>query len=373
MSRRTLARAAGCGAALCVIALGLPNGMRAQTAGEMAAEVRRLEAEVALAREEEDSLRAVREAREMARFVRLQAGGLHLFTIPQLRERAEAAGRLAWGVLRETFQDSVAVPLRTFPISVVLRPEEDSVARNIWYPTGTRLVFVMEDDDVRGVAINLLAQVIQELWQRQDQELRNWMKSPPGVTTDLGPAFSNAYLDLATSASPVAQRCLVDAGKCLEALGLARPADPAGEWYGPAGRRQLVVQLASFFQIGESRQSFDRCVSGHDQQCLNLLRTIPELIPGSLMPPTRLTFLRVVLENGGPGSYPALLASTGDSLTARLQRASGGSVERSVVEWHHRVVAARPRPTSMRRGQAFAAAGWSALLLALALRSSRWR
>jgi hypothetical protein len=353
--------------------IALPGDLHSQTTRDLEVEVRRLEQEVALARQEDDSLRAVREAREMARFVRLQAGGLHLFTLPQLRERVAAAGNLAWDVLRRIYQDSVSAPLRTFPLSVVLKPEEDSLARSIWYPTGTRLVFVTEDDDTRGVAINLLAQVIQELWQRQDQELRDWMKSPPGVTTDLSAAFSNAYLDLATSASPIAQRCLEDAGECLEALGLARPADPASEWYSPAGRRQLVIQLAQFFQVGEQRQSYDRCVAGQDRACLDLLRAVPDLIPGSLMPPTRLTFLRVVLENGGAGSYPVLLAANGESLTARLRQVSGGNIERSIADWHGRVVAARPRPTSVRDGQALAAAGWSVLLLAFALRSSRWR
>ena len=364
---------AGCRVTLVAMLWVLPGQLHSQTTRELEAEVRRLEGEVELARQEEDSLRAVREAREMSRFVQFQAGGLHLFTLPPLRERVEAAGKLAWDILREIYQDSVAIPLRTFPVSVVLKPEEDSLARQIWYPAGTRLVFVNEDDDVRGTATNLLAQVIQELWLRQDQDLRNWMRSPPGVTTDLGPAFSNAYLDLATSASPIAQRCLKDANACPEALGLARPADPAGDWYSPAGRRQLVVRLAQFFQLGESRQSYDRCVTGQDQACLNLLRTVPDLIPGSLLPPTRLTFLRVALEDGGPGSYSILLASNGETISARLQKASGGSVERSVAEWHRRVVAARPRPTSVRRGQAFAAVGWSALLLVFALRSSRWR
>ena len=353
--------------------MALPGSLHSQSTADLEAEVRRLEAEVILARQEEDSLQAARELSEMTRFVRVEAGGLRVFTVAELREQVEAAGGMAWAVLREIYQDSVAVPLRAFPISILLRPKEDSIARQVWYPSGTRLVFVTGDDDARAVAIRLLAQVIQELWLHQDEELRTWLKSPPGVTTDLSPAFSNAYLDLATSASPVAQRCLRNVRECLEALGLARPADPAREWYNPAGRRRLVLQLAQFFQVGESRPAFDRCVLGQDQACLTLLRGVPDLIPGSLLPPTRLTFLRVALENGGANSYPVLLASRGGSMLSRLQEASDGSVERSVAEWHRQVVAARPHPTSMAHGQTFAALGWSALLLGFALRSSRWR
>jgi hypothetical protein len=81
----------------------------------------------------------------------------------------------------------------------------------------------------------------------------------------------------------------------------------------------------------------------------------------------------VVLETGGPASYPVLLASSGKPLKARLESASGGNIERSVAEWHRLVIAARPVPTAIRRGQSLAALGWTSLLLVLALRSSRWR
>jgi hypothetical protein len=252
-------------------------------------------------------------------------------------------------------------------------PSADSLVRQVWYPSGTRPVLVAEDEDARGLATSLLSQVIQELWLRQDSELRDWLKSPPPLTTDLSPALANAYVDLATSASPIAQRCLEHADHCLEALGLDHPADPAAAWYSPSGRRLLARNLSQFFQVGESRQAYDRCLAGSDRHCLALLRTVPDLIPSSLLPPTRLTFLRVVLENGGPASYPVLLASSGKPLKARLESASGGNIERSVAEWHRLVIAARPVPTAIRRGQSLAALGWTSLLLVLALRSSRWR
>lgn len=373
MFNRKNVQGAGCRVALWIFLGGIPSTLPAQTTSDLEREIGRLEQEVALARQEEDSLRAVQEIREMARFIRVQAGGLQLVTLPQLVDRVEAAGKLAWDILKETYEDSVAVALRSFPLSILFKPAEDSLVRHIWYPTGTRVVFVTEDQDARVLAANLLAQIIQELWLRQDPALQAWMKSPPPISTDLSHAFANAYLDLATSASPIAQRCLSDAGECLEALGLARSADPAAEWYSPAGRRGLVVQLGQFFQVGESRQPYDRCISGSDADCLALLRAVPDLIPGTLLPPTRVTFLRVALENGGPGSYPVLLTSSGEPMLARFQLASGGRVEQSVVEWHRRVIAARPHPTSIRQGQAFAAMGWTVLLLGVALRSSRWR
>ena len=370
MSKSNVQRA-GCSVILAAM-MALPGSLHSQSTADLEAEVRRLESEVTLARAEEDSLRAVQEAREMARFARIQTGGLHILTLPQFRAQVEAAGTLAWSVLEETYQDSVAALLRTFPISILPKPPEDSLRRNIWYPAGTRLVFV-ENENVRGLATSVLSQVIQELWLRQDQNLREWMKSPPPVTTDLRDAFTHAYIDLATSASPIAQRCLEDAGKCLEALGLSRPVDPAASWYSPAGRRRLVIDLSRLFLVGESRETYDRCLAGSDQHCGELLHNIPDLIPGSLLPPTRLTFLRIVLENGGPGSYPALLASRGMPLKSRLESAAGGSVERAVAEWHKRVIAARPSPTTIRRRQSLATVGWTALLLVLALRSSRWR
>jgi hypothetical protein len=234
-------------------------------------------------------------------------------------------------------------------------------------------VFAPVDDPVRGLATGLLAQVTQGLWLGQDQQLRDWLKSPPPITTDLSGAFSAAYLDLATSASPIAQRCLADVRECRAALGLARPEDPAAEWYSPAGRRQLALQLSQLFQLGESRLPYDRCIFGSDPDCQALLRAVPDFIPSPLLPPTRTTFLRVALEQGGAGSYPILLASAGYPIEARMAQASGAPNDVSVGEWHRRVIAARPPPTTIRGSQAVAAVGWTALLLTFALRSSRWR
>jgi hypothetical protein len=353
--------------------MAVPGHLHGQIARDLEAEVRRLEIEVERARFVEDSLREVQEEREIARFIRLKTGGLELLTIPPLREQAEAAGHLAWTVLAATYQDSVATLLRSFPLSILPQPAAGSAAGVAWYPRGTRLVFARGDDDARGLATSILSQVIQELWLRQDQELRDWMKSPPPVTTDLSSAFVNAYIDLATSASPMAQRCLEQAGSCLEALGLSRPADPAATWYSPGSRKRLVQDLSQYFQVGEFRDAYDQCLAGSDQHCTELLRKVPDRIPSGVLPPTRLTFLRIVLENGGAGAYPLLLATTGEPLPRRLQSAAGGSLEQSVTEWHRRVLEARPVPTTIRRGQSLAAIGWTALLLVLALRSSRWR
>ncbi len=371
--KRCSVQRAGCRVLLLAALVILPATLQGQSAGELEARVRRLEGEVAQARREEDSLRALEADRAMARFIRVRSGGLELLTIAELGETVEQGGRMAWDVLSLTYQDSVAAILRQYPISVLPKPPTDSPPGRVWFPPHTRLVFATEEDPVRGLAISLLAQVSQDLWLHQDQALRDWMKSPPPITTDLSGAFAAAYLDLATSAAPVAQRCLTDSRACGEALALARPADPAAEWYSPAGRRQLVVQLSAFLQPGESRQSYDRCVEGSDQDCLALLRGVPDLIPSSLLPPTRTTFLRVVLEHGGPGSYPVLLSSAGQPMEARFRRSSGLAREQVLADWHQRVIAARPPPTTMRGGQAFAAVAWSVILLSFGLRSSRWR
>lgn len=372
---RNNVQGAGCRATLLLLLLlaTLPADALGQTAVDLAEDVRRLEHEVALARQEEDSARAKEGQQAIARFGRVQVGGLQLLTIPELRITVEAAGKIAWDVLSATYHDSIAVILRGFPISIVRQPPRDSNFGKIIYPHQSRLVFVPEEDPVRGLATALLAQITQELWLGQDEELRNWMKSPPPVTPDLSQAFSAAYLDLATSASPIGQRCLSDTGACREALGLGRPSEPAAAWYSPIGRRQLVTQMSHLFQVGESRQSYDRCVTGSDRDCLFLLRDVPELIPSPLLPPTRATFLRVAMEKGGPGSYPVLLASRGQPMEARFRQASGTDSDQLVQEWHRRVLAARPPPTTIRSGQALAAMGWTAVLLTLALRSSRWR
>jgi hypothetical protein len=256
---------------------------------------------------------------------------------------------------------------------VIPLPADDSLARQAWYPPGTRPVFVAPTESERGLATSLLSQVIQELWLRQDRPLQEWLKSPPPITTDISDAFANAYIDLATSSSPVAQHCLEDAGSCLEALGLARPPDPAASWFSPAARRRKVLELKQHFQVGELRRPYDRCVGGSDQHCLALLHQVPDLVASGLLPPTRVTFLGVVLETGGPGSYPVLLASDDTPLLVRFESASGGRIEAAVREWHRRVLAARPAPTTIHRGQSLAAIGWTVLLLVLGLRSSRWR
>jgi len=357
---------------LIMLAALAADEVQGQTGGELEAEVRRLEREVALAQQEEDSIRAIEDQQAIARFIRVPVGGLELLTLPEFRTVVEEAGKITWEVLSLTYQDSIAVILREFPISVVRRPPEDSAVGRVRYPRNTRLVFAPENAVARDLATSLLAQITQEIWLKQDPGLREWMKAPPPVTTDLSGAFSAAYLDLATSSSPVAQRCLLAASACAEALGLARPSDPAADWYTPGGRRQLVVRLSQSFQAGETRQPFDRCITGSDRDCLALLRDVPELIPGTLLAPTRTTFLRVALEKGGPGSYPVLLASSGQPIQDRMAQPSG-SLEKSVGEWRRRVIAARPAATTIHPGQAGAALGWTALLVAIALRSSRWR
>ena len=366
-------QSAGCRVLILALLVLLPIEMHSQTAAELEERVRQLEHEITLAKMEDDSLRAIEQGRAMARFIRVQAGGLELFTVAELRETAEQAGRLAWEVLSRTYQDSVGVILRSFPLSILPKPPEDSTRARVWYPPNTRLVFATEEDPVRGLAMSLLAQVSQDLWLRQDQDLRDWMKSPPPITTDVSGAYGAAYLDLATSAAPVAQRCLTDVRACGEALGLARPADPARDWYSPAGRRYLVTQLSGFFQPAESRQSYDRCITGSDPDCLALLREVPDHIPSTLLPPTRVTFLRVALEHGGAGSYLALLSSAGQPMEARLRQAAATPTGPLLEDWHRRVIAARPPPAQMSRGHAMAIIGWTAVLLTFALRSSRWR
>ena len=365
---------AGCRVALLIVLAALPaNDARGQTGGELEAEVRRLEHEVTLAEQEDDSIHAIEDRQAIARFVRVPVGGLELLTLPELRTIVEEAGKITWEVLSLTYQDSIAVILREFPISVVRQPRQDSTVGRVLYPRNTRLVFAPENEVAGDLATSLLAQITQEIWLNQDEGLREWMKAPPSIATDLSGAYSAAYLDLVTSASPIAQRCLAQVEACLEALGLERPADPAADWYSPGGRRQLVIQFSQNFQIGESRQSYDRCITGSDRDCLTLLRDVADLIPGTLLPPTRTTFLRVALENGGPGSYPVLLASAGQPIALRLAQTSGASIAVSVREWHGRVIAARPSPTTIRGSQALAAIGWTAVLVSVALRSSRWR
>jgi hypothetical protein len=364
------------GVGLALVLLGSAGPAQGQSLGPLEERVRRLEQRAAALNAKADSVMAAERARWADSLEAITDGGFRILAPPELAGTAREAARLAATTLARAFGDSVVLVIRqehflVFPDAVL-----DSAHSELRHVRGLGTpVLAPADDRVTQLAMNLIGQVHQVLWQRFDPALREWLAAPLAPTLEPARFPGNSYIDLVTSASPPAGACFGGSmAGCLHALGLERPADPGMAWYSASGRRELVGRMSQVLRTGASTHQFASCVHGHsDQDCQALLRRAAPLIPPPLNPQTRSTLLRLALARGGPEALSRLFHSPGDPIARRLADVAGQDPAVLLREWHRHILAAKPPPTTLTLPQAWTTIMWAGLLVLVALRSSRWR
>jgi hypothetical protein len=87
----------------------------------------------------------------------------------------------------------------------------------------------------------------------------------------------------------------------------------------------------------------------------------------------RASLLRLAIERGGAGAFDRFMSDTTQSISLRLENASGIAADSLIRSWLDLTRQARPQPASTSPRTALLALLWSTVLCAASLRSSRWR
>jgi hypothetical protein len=311
---------------------------------------------------------SLRRTAQLAGADTVRVGSLRILANPSPLPVQQAAA-LAWPVI-ERFYGPAAEAFRHRPF-LLNAVDPDSAAGS---PTLRPGLLVTWDLDASRLAALLCS--LADL-SAEDPALREWLGGPL-LPPDSSPAsrLGGAYVQLVTAHSIVARRCLTgDPAACRLALTLDSADDPARRWYGPDGRRQIVVtDFATAFDRGARQAAWSACRDGSDSTCLELLHSLP---PGSIPEPldyaSRRTFLEVARQVGGPETFQRLFATPSGPMGARLAAATRVSEDSLVLRWRSAVLAARPRSVSLPPWEAWLALGWVGVFAACGLRSSRWR
>jgi hypothetical protein len=298
----------------------------------------------------------------------VRVGALRILANPSPLPVRQAAA-LAWPGIEQFYGPAAdAFRHRPFLLNAV---DPDSAAGPPKLRPG---LLVTWDLDARRLAglLRILADLSPE-----DPALRAWLGGPL-LPPDSMPTTlrGGAYIQLVIAPSIVARRCLTgEAAACRQALTLDSADDPARAWYGPDGRRHLVVaDFAGAFDRGARQREWRACRDGSDSTCLELLQSLP---PGSVPNPldyaSRLSFLEFARQVGGPETFQRLFATPSGPMGARLAAATRVSADSLVLRWRTAVLAARPRSVSLPPWEAWLALGWVGVFATCGLRSSRWR
>ena len=227
------------------------------------------------------------------------------------------------------------------------------------------------------LAAALATMAEQVVLQGADSGLTAWIMSGRVPLRNSTPGEAgNAYVELATSESAVARRCRArDTASCLDALGVdSLPGTRLERWYSPEDYRALLRSVAPPREDSAAVAAWIHCREDrHDAACRIAAAALPnDRVPSPLSATVRQSFLRQVLDAGGPGAYDRLLTGSGP-LRCRLGTAAGEPLDSTVVRWLARVDRSRPDRMRPPASLIVASLGWSAAFLALALiRRTSW-
>lgn len=298
---------------------------------------------------------------------RAEAGSLVVLADPSRLPLKEATAD-AWRMLDDFYGDA-ARTVATRPVVVRVGGEMPRVpdrAAEILIPK------TLSRADL-ALAIARIASVT-----RPDPAFAGWlgMTILPGFDPGREPRV--VYVELVTAQAAIARRCFDgDRAACIDALELV-PRDGAMQrWWTPAERRRVVAEhYASYYARNRPalRALTEACtLAAADSACVAILETADASTwPRPLSPTARALFVRTALEHGGRGAYAQLLADSSPP-AVRLAAIAGVPLDSLVSAWRTTIVSARPRTVTVPLGNTLVALGWLALLMACALRSSRWR
>lgn len=188
------------------------------------------------------------------------------------------------------------------------------------------------------------------------------------------PLLELTHLELLTANVPGAQGCYEGSmAACARSVNLtARLTEGSAE--GTAELRRFVAQRLRHRATEPAlAQSFAACVDGDNgAACLVFLERAGVHEP-TLSSRAAGTLLIAVADLGGADALRRFFADTGLAIVPRLEAAAAMPLDSLLARWHAEVLARRPTPTSVPAGLQWLAVVWTAVLVALATRSTRWR
>lgn len=302
----------------------------------------------------------------------IRVGGLRIVAVPSVAGRARAGADSAWVELAEMFGGAAqALDRLTLVINVFGQPEGD-----IRTPSPAAYVNAPQDADADVLRHALVSQGANQMSQRQDSTLRDWLRGTLLPPLRASGRFDVVYENLATSPFSKPQACFVgDRAACRAALGLTEQ-DPIVAWYDAIDRRRLAATWSDFARR-TGHPAVVRCAEGaSDSVCIAALRELPAAVRLGEPPLSggdRVSLAAMALDVGGPGAYDRLLAARGQPIADRLAAAARLDADSLIGVWRARVIAARPHTLAFQPRAAWAAVLWGTLLGFMALRSTRWR
>lgn len=282
------------------------------------------------------------------------AGGLRIATSPHLRPLALAAGAEAWQSLVTRFGRPATVP-GAFPVTTF----------------GTTRSSVPERPRVRELARGFERSGAQWIWQTQGAAVLGWLRGsvPTGTISPADVGDIAAEL-LRTPARPNRTCYAGEVTACAAALGIHVGPDTLDEWFEPATWPRLAGMVYGELN-GLDRVARQRCMDHGD---LAACRSI--LTPARVLPPVgaigRQYLVQLALESGGASAFERLTADTGVTLEHRLAAAAGMPIDTLLELWSTGLRSVPRGPAAPGR-ELLLGLAWSGVLLAMALRGSRWR
>lgn len=282
------------------------------------------------------------------------AGGLRISTSRTLRPMVEPAAAEAWNRLLDRFGPALAdgggLPVVQF-----------GVARSV----------IPKRLDVSELARGLERAAAQAVWQRQDARLLDWLRSgypAEPLVVERVAGIAEKLAAMPARPNPACLHGMLPA--CAVALGLRLGADTLAEWYEPATWPRLASTVPGLY--GPIALTRDQCVDGSDlMACRSLLS--PERVPTPVGEDGRRYLVELALAAGGDGAFGRLTGDTAASIEHRLADASGIPIDTLLGHWIATVYTAGRRGRSPGGGETLLIFGWSAVVLMLAVRGSRWR
>lgn len=311
----------------------------------------------------EDRLDSLRHRATRADSVRIRSGAtdtvrvgeLRIATSAALRPAVEAAAAEAWGSLSTRFGASMPAA-DSLPVMQFGGPETD-LPRSL---------------DRRELARGLSGPVAQAIWRRQDARLVTWLRGE----FPIGPATEEALVaisgELARTPARPNPGCLRgEARACAVALGLEVSGDTLAAWY-PQDTWPRLAGLMDASISGRDAWLRDRCTAMQDlASCQTVLSPSRVLQPVGF--PGRQLLVELALEEGGEGAFERLTVDSGAPIEHRLSAAAGVPVDTLLSRWVRVVSAAVPGSPAPGGAEVMLSLGWSALVLMMAIRGSRWR
>jgi hypothetical protein len=230
---------------------------------------------------------------------------------------------------------------------------------------------------VDEITAGLATMVEQMAMQGADSAFAAWLmvgRIPLRAATEREQA--DRYIELATIESAAVRRCRTgDVASCLDMLGIdSLPGGRLNRWYAPEDYRSMLRTVSPPREDSVVVAAWIRCRDSRDDEgCRVAATALPnDRVPLPVSASARLSFLRGVLDAGGPGAYDRLLGGTG-AVRARLTSAAAEPLDATVTRWIDRVERSRPERMHLPPTLIIASLGWTAAFLALALiRRTSW-